>query len=1006
MLSLTASTCKHCQKNAYKLKNTSVKLYNHSLIRFQGQSSRSLFTINRNRINNRHVKQWNATPCAKTISTKSPTQSSEKDDYNYDSVLSVALDQSNVVIAQTLTDNTIRLLKQGNPELAWECYKDLTSQHSQKYITRDQYNILVRRFFNQKNSALGLEAVLTLVEDMKMLGYKVGRKERLLVMKLLGQNGMIKEMESIYEDLKNDGLLIVSDEIQTRKAFNVVLYAYGEQKKTLGFELVAENIMRVYDEMLEYRVQPAAQATVMLLESIRTAGYSDAMIDKVHHWIRPKITEDVEDLMDPAIYGNVVYYFANAGHPNYALEVNDFMVKNNIPREIHVITALMHKVGRAGDIDRSMQLFDEMINKEGLEPNIVTFNALIDVHAHKRPEPDVEGANRVYDMLRDAGLNPDIYTFGTLIDMFAKKGDLPMLQRVYRYMSRRRNIRPNDYVSSSIVECFVKLGDMDSALQTLIIGRSAGMKTTVVLDLVFQGFINNGRLADAFSLLKSVKRDIGLSTRTFLPLLNYYANKGDTKSAHKVAGLLLEADLPTTSNVYTALLKSHAKARDPTGAERIFQVYKTKWRLDINIYNALLYAYVKDNDMEKVFETYSLISKAYVKPNEQTYSILMHFYSRRRDVQAVESIMDRMTANGITPGIVSKTTLMQTYFEANRSLDARNIMDQILQSGQDPTPHTWGVLVNGCAKSNELEFAESILQEAIERSKNSPRHRNNLLQNVSNKYIHNMGPYEVDIPETVGDLLDKANEALLTGKSVLSSYLFNPLIDAYSKNGNFARAKELFNTMVDLNVPVTVPVYVTLMNMFQNEKHYEAVEVMWNALQKSTKYQEFINGIDPDIHRIPIPEKYYDYAHLLSVTDERTIQVDEPSKETIPEQSSYFALSVYIDSLIDQGRNEEVEALWNRLESENYQFDEQNWNRYIVSLLMGNNLEKACQLVSEHFLASETVEESEEDTSSQSVKKHERKRDNLDVDTSNQIHDRTCFLFANLFQIPDRKSVV
>jgi pentatricopeptide repeat protein len=333
-------------------------------------------------------------------------------------------------------------------------------------------------------------------------------------------------------------------------------------------------------------------------------------------------------------------------------------------------------------------------------------------------------------------------------------------------------------------------------------------------------------------------------------------------------------------------------------------------------------------------------------------------------------------------------------------------MDQMLQAGLKPSPYTWSILVNGCAKANELDFAESILQEAIERSKNSPLHQKNVLRNVNVQYTRNIAPYETVVPQTIEDLLDKADELLMAGKSVLSSYLFNPLIDAYSKNGNFNRAKELFNKMVELHVPVTVPVYVTLMSMFQNEKRYDAVETMWQALQEPAKHQEFVENIDPNISRIPIPEKYYDHLQLLEITSEQNIQVIEPTEESIPEQASYFALSIYIDSLVQQDRGEEIENLWSQLESKNYQFDEQNWNRYIVSLLGNNKLDKACQIVSEQFLASDSVDEDDEnEQDSRLLDKVERSRDKLDIDASNQLHDRTCFAFATRFRIPGAENM-
>ncbi|RCH96057.1 hypothetical protein CU097_011749 [Rhizopus azygosporus] len=1027
MLSLTtAATCKQCRRNAHKLKCIAPEIYNSSLLIHSRYHSRRQSTIaKRSEINNStlttikiyRTQKWNPSlhiPTMRSLSTNTSNRELQEksqepfEDRYYDTVLSVALDQSNSIIAQSLLENTFLLLRKGSTDLAWECYRDLSSQNVQKYISRDQYARLVRKFYHQPNRALGLEAVLTLVEDMKQLGYKVGRKERLLVLQLLGQNGMIKEMEKVYTDFKNDNLLIVSDEAEDKKAFNIMITAYEGQKKTIGNKEAALNIMKIYEDMLYHCVKPNARATTALLESIRSAGYSDDMVEKLSNWAWPKMVPKTSELqLDPVIYQNIACYFANAGRPDYALQVNDIMIKNNIPRTLQMMTALIHKVGRAGDIERAMELFDEMVHKDGIQPSLVTFNVLIDVHAHKRPEPDVEGANRAYDMLREAGLQPDTYTFATLIDMFAKQKDFKMLRRIYRYMYHNKKIRPNEYVASSIVECFIKLGDLNSALGALRMLRGAGAKTTVMLDLVFKGLISSGRAQDAFSLVGSMRyTEFGPKASTFMPLLEFYANRGDADKVQKVATLLTKANLPTKpQHLLAALLKAHAKSRNIGNAERIFEAYTKKWQPTVFVYNSLLYAYVMNNEMDKVLEIYSRMSTDNIKPDVNTYGILMHFYSRRGDVRAVEVIMDTMKANNIKPSVTCETILMQTYFEASLSSDARSVMERMLQAGLRPTSQTWSILVNGCAKSNELEYAESILQEAIDRSKVFWSHQPNFLKNVTSAVVKTHALYDSYVPETIEDILEKTHPDLGTQPNILSAYLFTPLIDAYSKKGNFTKAKQLFKTMLELRIPITVPTYVTLMSMFQNEKHYDAVETMWNALRKPGKAQTCINNIDPDIDRIPLPEKYYDYLHLLKVTDAKNIQVIEPTEEPIPEQASQFALSVYIDSLVEQKRNQDVENLWNELEAENYQFDEQNLNRYLVSLLTEDKLDKACNMVSAHFFASNVMNEKSESSDQPLVPKTMRKRDKLDIDTGNQLHDRTCLAFATKFDIPGAENM-
>jgi pentatricopeptide repeat protein len=63
-------------------------------------------------------------------------------------------------------------------------------------------------------------------------------------------------------------------------------------------------------------------------------------------------------------------------------------------------------------------VFDLMI-KDGIQPNEVTYNAIIDAYAKNR---QIEKASEVFDSMKKDGIQPDEVTFRTIIDCFAKSG--------------------------------------------------------------------------------------------------------------------------------------------------------------------------------------------------------------------------------------------------------------------------------------------------------------------------------------------------------------------------------------------------------------------------------------------------------------------------------------------------------------------------------------------------------------------------------------------------------
>lgn len=914
----------------------------------------------------------------------------------YDDILSVALNQSNVSIAQSLLDNTIALLRKGNPELAWECYRDLTCRHIQKYISRDQYRQLIKLFNHSKtHHTQCLEYMLTLVEDMKQLGYQVGRREKLLLMRSLGLNGNIKAMEKIFEDLKNEELLVLPSQIDgnVQKPFNIMLTTYGEQAESIGPMAVAEKSMYIYGEMLNRNIRPTPSTTLALIDNIKLAGRSDRMVEKVWEWIWIKIGMNVagksKDL-DPTLYRDMVLYFSSAGRPEYALEINDIMTKRKIPRTVRMMTSLIHKVGRAGDIDRSMELLNEMMVAK-LEPTLVTFNALIDIHAHKKPEPDVAGAKLIYNMLGEVGLLPDNVTFGTLIDMYAKKGDLNGARKLLGDMKALK-ITPSPYIFSSFIECFIVLNDHDSAMDILKLLKKQANRglppAREAYNLMCKGLVEGGYIREAIMLLEVMNKEkMGLESRTFNPLMSYYAKRGDSEGAHRVAFMMTQAAVKPSSHSYTILLNSYAKAGDIEGAENIFQILKQKYRPTSHAYNALLYVYTKNNVMDKVLDTYKRMSKASVHPNEYTYSILMYFYSRRKEVRSVESLIETMQSNNITPGAICWTILMQTYFECGKSDDGKNVMDRMIRAGWEPSAISWSVMINGLIKADKLYLAESALTEVIDRSQQ--RTVTNYNKRRLLKDTVDFPDYDKTLPETIEDVLNKASLDKLKSKTMLSAYLFSPIIDAHSKAGNFEQAKKFYKSMCKLSVPTTLPVFITLMNIFDTEANHDAVESMWNALYKNDTSK--LKNLDPILEEpIPVPNIEYNYTNLLTLDDQDSTEISKP---LTPKHVSPFALSVYMNTLITQKRHDVMEALWTDLSRKGYLFDEHNWNRYIVALVEAGKLDKACQVISREFF------HKSKDDGVSNIRKTHRKRDDIFISNNDQLHTRTCALLADALQI-------
>ncbi|KAG2219423.1 hypothetical protein INT45_010614 [Circinella minor] len=885
-------------------------------------------------------------------------------------ILSAALEQSSASTAHSLIDIMFRALRQvNNPKLAWECYTDLTSRNMLHYLTRDQFRELIRLFRHATSHTQVLSYILTLVDDMDTLGYRIGRKEKLVIMRLLGMNGKLEEMEQVFLDLKEqDKLLLdaVLDEKDAQKPFNIMLDMYKLQKDMVGLNHVTEKSLAIYGEMIDMGIHPGPAATRLLMENIRGAGTTYDVVESVWTWFWNEMGMNVGGKtmdLEPSLYCEMVLYFASAGRAEYALEVNDLMVKRKIQRDVRVGTALIHKVGRSGNLERAMEIFDEMIRIDNVEPTLVTFNALIDIHAHKLPEPDIEGASRMYQKLQDYGLKPDIATIGPLIDMFAKKGDIDMVRRLYRDLVDNQQLTPNEYIYSSLIECFIKHGDRKSALDVLHAMRKtpssksgkhnqSTMANQVTYNLMIRSFVRDNDLRGAFELLDlMIESKLQPEPRTFTPLLGLLADQGNIIAANKVVEMM--GKISTRMNVFThtALLEAHTKAGDIRGAERIFQKMKSKYRLNTQTFNVLMYGYMKKNEMDMVLETYRDMVESHVGMNEYTYGILMYYFSRRREPQAVESLMITMKKNNLRPRVISWTILMQSYFESELYEEGFRVYDRMKQADIDPNYITHSLLLATCGSIGDVELAETILSNVVDHYENyKPEKEVNqdLLADASR--VTSAQIYSHSLPKLMDQML-KERQELLPPPTKLPPHLFDPLINLYTDRLDFTKAKETFARMMDLGVKVSGHVYISLMNMYKHEERLDIVEYLWNHLRTRQADPVPMNELDPELGAdIPLPAAIKDNYDLLFAKDD-TLPVEfsvfSPSQVQVQQEShaiSPYAVSIYIDTLSQQERFDDVNQLWDKLTEEQFPFDEHNWNRYLTSLSQSGDIKKAVKM--------------------------------------------------------------
>jgi pentatricopeptide repeat-containing protein PET309 len=250
------------------------------------------------------------------------------------------------------------------------------------------------------------------------------------------------------------------------------------------------------------------------------------------------------------------------------------------------IAPLLHVHASRGELDAVVEIFNSMREKYGVEPNILSWNILLNAYGKAQ---DVDGAFGQFQRLLDCGSpKPDDYTIGTMMGI-----------------------------------CTIR-GDLDSALEFYQLAESLHVtKSTAMVDCLVRGHVQNGDLLQAEkicadSLAMNLK---GPLTRMWNYLLTGYAMRRDIPSVNRILRRMKDSKVNYDSETYAGLMRALAMVKQPDRAREILMhiMPEAGYRVTPSHYAVVMGGYLATREYDKVFPLYN----AMLRQNKDSESARM-----------------------------------------------------------------------------------------------------------------------------------------------------------------------------------------------------------------------------------------------------------------------------------------------------------------------------------------------------------------------------------------------
>ncbi|ORX99009.1 hypothetical protein K493DRAFT_313419 [Basidiobolus meristosporus CBS 931.73] len=124
-------------------------------------------------------------------------------------------------------------------------------------------------------------------------------------------------------------------------------------------------------------------------------------------------------------------FYGDRSDAEKLLEIYQTMRRNKVPFDLRAYTVLIHAlICASSDIRASRAILDEM-QKEHLEPSVVTYSVLIDALAKAG---NLREARELFELMKVRGIKPDRVAYDILIQGYVRMGHGPEGRQLYEEM--------------------------------------------------------------------------------------------------------------------------------------------------------------------------------------------------------------------------------------------------------------------------------------------------------------------------------------------------------------------------------------------------------------------------------------------------------------------------------------------------------------------------------------------------------------------------------------------
>lgn len=536
----------------------------------------------------------------------------------------------------------------------------------------------------------------------------------------------------------------------------------------------------------------------------------------------------------PRLLAAIISVLGRARQDSVAEEIFFRCVEESEP-SVQVYNAMMGVHARNGNFAK-VQNFIDLMRSKGLEPDLVSFNTLINARAKSR-NMSKGLAIELLDEVRRSGLIPDTITYNTLISACAYSSNLEDAVRVFRAMEES-NCCPDLWTYNAMVSVYGRRGLVREAERVFeelgVKGFSPDAVTynSLVYAYAVEGDIAKVRRVCEDMVNSGFKRD----EITYNTIIHMYGKRGDLELALELYDEMKEAGCKPDAVTYTVLVDSLGKADRISEARKVMEeMVQARVRPTLRTFSALICGYAKAGMRMEAERTFHHMMRSGIKPDRLAYSVVLDILMRSDETRKAMILYRTMMRDGFWPDAEMYHVLIGSLVKGKKDEEVSEVVkDMDVICGMSPQVISGILVKGGCILIGAEMLKKAVVQGYELDSQNLvailngysllEKHEEahsllNFISKHSPKSQHLVSEASIAMlckDNKVEVAMEEYNKMMSYGSKSFSCSLYECLIACCQKNEFFSEASQLYSDMKSFGLKPSQSIYQSLIDAYCN----------------------------------------------------------------------------------------------------------------------------------------------------------------------------------------------